>query len=55
MGKRVGNRQRKTSVCTVCGAENYRFEKNVKNTTERLESNRYCPRCRKHTQHKEKK
>ena len=35
--------------------ENYREEKNVRNTTERLELNKYCPRCRKHTTHKEKK
>lgn len=54
MAKKVGNRQRKTLVCTVCGEENYREERNVK-TTERLELNRYCPRCRKHTIHKEKK
>ena len=29
--------------------------RNVKNTTERLEMNRYCSRCKKHTVHKEKK
>ena len=52
---KVGNRQRKTLVCSVCGEENYRDERNVKNTTERLELNRYCSRCRKHTTHKEKK
>ncbi len=52
---KVGNRQNKTLVCTVCNEENYRDERNVKNTTDRLELNRYCPRCRKHTVHKEKK
>ena len=31
------------------------LKRNVRNTTERLELNRYCPRCRKHTVHKEKK
>ena len=36
---KVGNRQNKTLVCTVCGEENYRTDKNVKNTTERLELN----------------
>ena len=40
---KVGNRQYKTLVCTVCSEENYRVEKNVKNTTERLELNKYCP------------
>ena len=52
---KVGNRQDKTLVCTVCNEENYRVQKNVKNTTERLELNKYCSRCQKHTAHKEKK
>ena len=39
---KVGNRQYKTLVCGVCGEENYRVQKNVKKTTERLELNRYC-------------
>lgn len=52
---KVGNRQMKTLVCTECKSENYRVSRNVKNTTERLEINKYCPRCRKHTTHKEKK
>ena len=52
---KVGNRQMKTLVCSECKEENYRVQKNVRNTTERLEMNRYCSRCRKHTVHKEKK
>ena len=52
---KVGNRQNKTLICSECNEENYRKERNVKNTTERLELSRYCPRCRKHTVHKEKK
>lgn len=52
---KVGNRQLKTLVCTVCNEENYRTSKNVKNTTDRLEISKYCPRCQKHTTHKEKK
>ncbi len=52
---KVGNRQYKTLVCTECHEENYRVEKNVRNTTDRLELKKYCPRCRKHTTHKEKK
>ena len=51
----VGNRQYKTLKCSECGEENYREQRNVKNTTERLEMNKYCPRCKKHTVHKEKK
>ncbi len=52
---KVGNRQNKTLECTVCGNENYRTNKNVKNTTERLEISKYCSKCKKHTTHKEKK
>ena len=52
---KVGNRQYKTLVCTVCNEENYRVQKNVKNTTEGLELNKYCARWQKHTAHKEKK
>jgi len=52
---KVGNRQRKTLVCTVCGNKDTRTERNVKNTTERLELNRYCAKCQKHTAHKEEK
>ncbi len=52
---KVGNRQYKTLICSVCNKENYRVEKNVKNTTDRLNLSKYCPNCRKHTEHKEKK
>ena len=52
---KVGNRQNKTLVCTVCGKEGYRVSKNVKNTTDRLELSKYCSNCGKHTAHKEKK
>ena len=48
---KVGNRQNKTLVCTVCGKEGYRKSKNVKNTTDRLELSKYCSNCRKHTNH----
>ena len=52
---KLGNRQKKTLVCTECGEENYRVSKNVKNKTDRLEISKYCSRCKKHTTHKEKK
>lgn len=55
MAKKLGKRQNKTLVCTVCGTEGYRVSKNVQNTTERLELSKYCEKCRKHTEHKEKK
>ncbi len=40
--------------CTECGEENYLTEKNKRNTPDRLEQKKYCPRCRKTTVHKEK-
>lgn len=42
-------------VCTVCGNENYHTDKNKKTKPERLEMKKYCPTCKKHTNHKEKK
>ena len=50
MAKKVGARQGKTLVCTVCNEENYRTDKNVKTTTDRLTLNKYCPKCRKWVQ-----
>ena len=41
--------------CTECKEANYTVSKNKKNTTERLELNKYCPRCQKTTAHKESK
>ena len=40
--------------CTVCGEENYLTQKNKRNTPDRLEQKKYCPRCKKATIHKEK-
>ena len=48
-------RERVTLACTVCKEKNYRTEKNKKNTTERLEINKFCKKCGKHTVHKEEK
>jgi large subunit ribosomal protein L33 len=44
-----------TLRCTECNNENYRMTKNKKTHPERLETNKYCPTCRKNTPHKEKK
>lgn len=52
---KVGNRERITLACTECKEENYRTIKNKKNTTEKLELNKFCSRCGKATKHKEKK
>lgn len=55
MAKKGEARERITLRCDVCKSENYRTEKNKKNTTERLELNKYCPSCRHTTLHVEKK
>lgn len=52
---KVGNRSLVTLACVDCTEENYRVSKNKKNDPERLEINKYCSRCQKHTTHKEKK
>ncbi len=44
-----------TLVCTECLSRNYSTEKNKKKITERLELKKYCPRCKKHTLHRETK
>ena len=41
--------------CTECGEENYINTKNKRNHPDRMEVNKYCPRCNKKTVHKEKK
>ena len=55
MAKKGVARSRLTLKCTVCNSENYRTEKNKKNTTERLELNKFCPKCKNNTLHKETK
>ena len=44
-----------TLVCTECKQRNYDTAKNKSNTPDRLEMNKYCRFCRKHTLHKESK
>ena len=41
--------------CTVCKSRNYFTTKNRRKSSERLEFNKYCRACRKHTPHKESK
>ncbi len=42
-------------ACEDCKERNYTTTKNKKNIKERLELNKYCPVCKKHTVHKETK
>ena len=41
--------------CSECNSENYNDSKNKKDHPERIEVRKYCPKCNKHTIHKEKK
>ncbi len=44
-----------TLQCSDCKRRNYTSTRNKKLQTERLEVNKYCKFCRKHTLHKEVK
>ena len=60
-GKKKEARGHVALECTECkenkglSKENYFVSKNRTNTPDRLELNKYCPPCKKHTVHKEKK
>ena len=41
--------------CTACGDRNYRTQKRAKGQTYKVEVQKYCPRCRRHTLHREAK
>ena len=42
-----------TLGCTECRERNYTTEKNRRNDPDRLELNKFCPRCRVVRQHRE--
>ena len=42
-------------ACTECKERNYTSSKNKRNDPNRLEFNKYCPRCRQHRLHRETK
>ncbi|PIU24457.1 50S ribosomal protein L33 [Candidatus Berkelbacteria bacterium CG08_land_8_20_14_0_20_39_8] len=44
-----------TLKCSECKEGNYQTSKNTKLQKERLELNKFCKRCGKHTLHKEAK
>lgn len=44
-----------TLACTVCKQRNYETEKNKRNNPDRIEFNKFCKFCGKHTIHKETK
>ena len=51
----LGMRVKITLRCSECKQRNYNTVKNKKNDPDRLEMNKYCPFCRKHTVHNETK
>ncbi|HEY41155.1 MAG TPA: 50S ribosomal protein L33 [Dehalococcoidia bacterium] len=40
-------------ACSECRERTYTTTKNRRSDTQRLELNKYCPRCRVHTVHRE--
>ena len=46
-------RPKVTLACTQCKERNYITKKNRRNTPDRLELKKYCPRCKASTVHKE--
>ena len=44
-----------TLACSECKMRNYTTTKNKKKTQDKLTLSKYCPRCRKHVEHKEAK
>ena len=44
-----------TLACTECKSRNYQTNKNKKHDPDRIEFNKYCKFCKKHTLHKETK
>ncbi len=44
-----------TLACTECKEHNYTTQKNRRNDSSRIELNKFCPRCRQHTLHREAK
>lgn len=53
--KRMAGKTRKVFLtCTKCGEKNY--VKDKKTTAQyKIEVKKFCPRCKKHTKHKEQK
>ena len=44
-----------TLQCGDCKQRNYTTQKNRRNDPGRMELKKYCPRCQKHTAHRETK
>jgi large subunit ribosomal protein L33 len=53
MAKTTDIRPKITLACQECKNRNYITKKNRRNNPDRLEMNKHCPSCNKHTVHKE--
>ncbi|MPZ14097.1 MAG: 50S ribosomal protein L33 [Chloroflexi bacterium] len=42
-----------TLACNECRERTYHTEKNRRNDPDRMEFRKFCPRCRRHTEHRE--
>ncbi|MFO7918912.1 MAG: 50S ribosomal protein L33 [Anaerolineae bacterium] len=52
---RRANRIVITLACSECNERNYTTEKNRFNDSDRLRLSKYCPHCKKHTEHVEQR
>lgn len=58
MNNKIGGAEMRVKItlaCTECKQRNYNTKKNKKNDPDRIELNKFCKFCRKHTLHKETK
>ena len=53
MPRKQGGRVLITMACSDCRERTYASQKNRRNDAQRLELNKYCPRCGGHRLHRE--
>lgn len=53
MAKSKGDRIIIHLACTECRERTYTTQKNRRNDADRMELNKFCPRCRVHRAHRE--
>jgi large subunit ribosomal protein L33 len=53
VAKATDVRPKITMACVVCKERNYVTSKNRRNDPDRIQLKKFCPRCGKHTDHRE--
>jgi large subunit ribosomal protein L33 len=53
VAKATDVRPKITMACTVCKNRNYITSKNRRNDPDRIALKKFCPKCGKHTEHRE--